>query len=79
MDVPGIPAASQSDPKNQRPDKSKGKGAWDCFVLEFGLNLFKAGRDLGPARKLTKRTLLMRSTATRGGLGFDLLKRLVPP
>ena len=49
--------------KPKRPDKSKGKGAWDCFVLEFNLNLFKAGRDLGLASKLSKCTLLMRSAA----------------
>ena len=49
--------------KPKRPGKSKGKGAWDCFVLEFNLNLFKAGRDLGLASKLTKRALLMRSAA----------------
>ena len=60
---PGYQPASQSDPKTQRPDKSKGKGAWDCFVLEFNLNLFKAGRDLGLASKLSKSTLLMRSAA----------------
>ena len=57
------PGQQVSLTQKPRPDQSKGKGAWDWVVLEFNLYLFKAGRDLGPARKLTKRTLLMRSAA----------------
>ena len=62
--------------KPKRPDKSKGKGAWDCFVLEFNLNLFKAGRDLGLASKLSKCTLLMRSAANSPASLIELLQTL---
>ena len=57
------PGRQVSMTQKPRPDQSKGKGDWDCFVLEFNLNLFKAGCNLSLARKLTKRTLLMISAA----------------
>ena len=59
----------------KRPDKSKGKGAWDCFVLEFNLNLFKAGRDLGLASKLSKCTLLMRSAGNSPASLINILHK----
>ena len=41
--------------------------------MEFNLNLFKAGRDLGLASKLSKCTLLMRSAANSPASLIELL------